>query len=68
MSESLDSSLCKIRWSPNGHHLACGDINGGVHLYEAGEVRKGLTPSLRVTVRGWGGKERVNPCHYVYLY
>ena len=43
MSESLDSALCKLCWSPSGHHLACGDLVGGVHIFEAGEVNKPLS-------------------------
>ncbi len=39
MSESVDSSVVKLCWSPTGHHLAAGDLSGGVHIYEAGEVR-----------------------------
>ena len=41
MSESLDVSLSKLAWAPSGHHIACGDIDGRVYIYEAGEVRGG---------------------------
>ncbi|XP_064397759.1 cytoplasmic dynein 1 intermediate chain 1-like [Halichondria panicea] len=37
VSESVESSLVKLCWSPTGHHLAAGDLSGGVHIYEAGE-------------------------------
>ena len=39
LSESLDVCLSKVHWSPSGHHLACGDSEGRVHIFEAGEVR-----------------------------
>ena len=39
LSEGLDCALSKCRWSPNGHYIACGDVEGKVHVYEAGEVR-----------------------------
>ena len=38
LSENLDTTLSKLCWSPNGQHLACGDIEGKVHLFETGEV------------------------------
>ena len=41
LSESLDVSLSKLAWAPSGHHIACGDIDGRVYIYEAGEVRGG---------------------------
>ena len=37
-SENLDTALSKLCWSPNGQYLACGDIEGKVHLFETGEV------------------------------
>ena len=37
-SENLGTALSKLCWSPNGHYLACGDIEGKVHLFETGEV------------------------------
>ena len=38
LSESLDVCLSKLHWAPNGHHVAVGDCEGKVHIYEAGEV------------------------------
>jgi len=37
LTEQLDVALCKLHWSPSGHHLACGDSEGRVHIFEAGE-------------------------------
>ena len=38
LSENLDTSLSKLCWAPNGRYLVCGDYEGKVHIYEAGEV------------------------------
>ena len=37
ISESLDVCLSKLAWAPTGHHIACGDIDGRVYIYEVGE-------------------------------
>ena len=38
LTEQLDRALNKVRWAPTGQLLACGDFEGGIHIYEAGEV------------------------------
>ena len=38
LTEVLDTALSKVQWSPNGQLLAVGDIEGTIHIYEAGEV------------------------------
>lgn len=42
LSEALDICLSKLHWAPTGHHVAVGDIEGKVHIYEAGEVSTSL--------------------------
>ena len=39
LTEQLDVALSKLRWCSTGHLLACGDTEGRVHIFEAGEVR-----------------------------
>lgn len=38
LSEALDVCLSKLHWAPTGHHVAVGDCEGKVYIYEAGEV------------------------------
>ena len=38
LTEQLDVALSKLRWCSTGHLLACGDTEGRVHIFEAGEV------------------------------
>ena len=38
LTENLDASASKVCWSPSGQHLAAGDFEGKVHIFEAGEV------------------------------
>lgn len=38
LTEGLDIALSKVSWSPNGLLLAVGDVDGNIHIYEAGEV------------------------------
>jgi dynein intermediate chain len=38
LTESLDACLSKLHWAPNGHHIAVGDCEGKIHVYEAGEA------------------------------
>ena len=38
LTEQLDVAMSKLRWCSTGHLLACGDTEGRVHIFEAGEV------------------------------
>ena len=39
LTEQLDHALCKLSWAPSGQLLAVGDVDGVLHIFEAGEVR-----------------------------
>ena len=39
LTEQLDHALCKLSWAPSGQLVAVGDVDGTLHVFEAGEVR-----------------------------
>ena len=46
LTEQLDHALCKLSWAPSGQLVAVGDVDGALHVFEAGEVR----------TDGWGAE------------
>ncbi len=64
----MDCALSKVQWSHNGQLLAVGDIEGTIHIYEAGEVSSYILIDIAIIILCSLTKDDYNCVHVSFAH